>query len=518
MGAPDEDEGFPLGDEGEDDFAAKIPDATPAQQTQTRRRGRRVATVQTEEKPLRPDGTISSGKPWTPALEEERMRFPKDLDLLFPAVVAWIAKVGRAPGETNVQAIRLMNAVSATELKRVQLEKCRLDELASYGDPTEATRLWVTETCHRYNPGGGACSYLVRFLFLDGAYITECEAFNIDPIAVVDARRQAQDRFRAERDRQMRPVASAPYVPPPSPYAQTSVGAAAPAPQVVQAPAPAPAVDYENRQLAQENAYLKGKLDNQERQVAELLAAAREGRQPNIVHPAPATGQDSSSVSLATLQVLERIVDKLNAPAPPPIPAAPVGVGAPAPVAAASPVAPASAAVVSTKNPLEAMAMRMFENITNMAIKKVEREMSSAMTGGAAEQPGEGVAEVVEPDKPDDAFRCSPVGDQTWPDGSKVVAPLTPDGDIDWSLKSLALTNPFLTVKAMDIAGKATANLMDSLSDIMRRAAAAGQTHVVSGIPAAAQQAGTPTGVGAPAQATVVEQNGSTAWPKTDEV
>ena len=29
-----------LGDEGEDDFAAKIPDATPAQQTQTRRRGK----------------------------------------------------------------------------------------------------------------------------------------------------------------------------------------------------------------------------------------------------------------------------------------------------------------------------------------------------------------------------------------------------------------------------------------------------------------------------------------------
>ena len=67
----------------------------------------------------------------------------------------------------------------------------------------------------------------------------------------------------------------------------------------------------------------------------------------------------------------------------------------------------------------------------------------------------------------------------------------------------------------MDIAGKATANLMDSLSDIMRKAASAGQTHVVSGIPAAA----TPVGVGAPAQGTVVEQNGQTsAWPKADEV
>ena len=515
MGAPDEDEGFPLGDEGEDDFAAKIPDATPAQQTQTRRRGRRVATVQTEEKPLRPDGTISSGKPWTPALEEERMRFPKDLDLLFPAVVAWIAKVGRAPGETNVQAIRLMNAVSATELKRVQLEKCRLDELASYGDPTEATRLWVTETCHRFNPGGGACSYLVRFLFLDGAYITECEAFNIDPIAVVDARRQAQDRFRAERDRQMRPVASAPYVPPPSPYAPPPPPAGVGTPPVAPTQAaPAQGRDYENERLTSENAYLKGKLDNQERQLAEVMTALREGRRPNVVPPS--TGQDPTATALtATLSVLERIVDKLNAPpAAPPAPAAPVGVGAPAPAT----VAPAAAIAAPAKNPLEAMAMRMFENVTNMAIKKVEREMSSAMTGSAAEQPGEGVAEVVEPDKPDDAFRCSPVGDQTWPDGSKVVAPLTPDGDIDWSLKSLALTNPFLTVKAMDIAGKATANLMDSLSDIMRRAAAAGQTHVVSGIPAAAQQAGTPTGVGAPAQATVVEQNGSTAWPKTDEV
>ena len=87
----DEEEGFTLGDEEDDEFARSVPDA-PATQAAPKRRRRGVATQPTEERQLRPDGTISSGKPWTPALEEERARFPKDLDLLFPAVDARPAK------------------------------------------------------------------------------------------------------------------------------------------------------------------------------------------------------------------------------------------------------------------------------------------------------------------------------------------------------------------------------------------------------------------------------------------
>lgn len=479
--------------EGEEDFTSGVPAASPdaAPQPPKRRRGR-PSTVTAQQPQAPANGApISTMKPWSRELEAERDALPRDLDLMLPHLLVWVQKASRQSSEVVVQVIRLVNPMaSASEMKRTFLDRCRLDEVTAYGDPTEAIRLWVTEACHRVSSAGGPATYKIRFIFLDGAFIIESDAFNLDPIAMIDARRQAADRLRADQARaRIAAPGAIPYTPPPSPYA-------APAPQAPPAPPPAPVplqaggattYDYEKDQMRQENAYLRGKLDNQEKQLAELIAAAREGRQPQII--TPNTADTSGNVNVAILTTLERIVDKLNAPAAQPV--VPVGVGAPAPAPVVAPVPVARGSV------FEQAVSRMAESLTMTALKKVEQTFQAAMTGAAAgEQSAEGIAEVVtpEPSEPGNPFNASPVGDQTWPDGSKVYAPRTSDGEVDWSVKSIIATNPFLAVKAMDIAGKTVSNVGDALADAMRRAAAAGQAHVVSSIPSSAQ----PVGVGQP--------------------
>ena len=258
-----------------------------------------------------------------------------------------------------------------------------------------------------------------------------------------------------------------------------------------------------------------GKLVQQRGVIALGVREALEGRQPHIVPPTPPIGQDATTAAMTAFAgVLERIVDKLNAPAQPP-PAVPVGVGAPPP-------APPPAAVTAPAAPggtsFERMVSKMTETFMASALKKVEATFQAAISGTSeTAQPSDAVAEVVDPDedKPGDPFRASPVGDQTWPDGSKVYAPRTETGDVDWSVKSIIATNPFLAMKAMDIAGKTVSNVGDALADVMRKAAAAGQAHVVSSIPSGAQQAG--VGVGAPSEAPAPPSSGG-SWPGTPEV
>ena len=183
-----------------------------------------------------------------------------------------------------------MNAVSATELKRVQLGEVpsRRACVVRRSDRGHATL--GDRTCHRYNPGGGACSYLVRSLPRRGVH-HRVRSVQHRSIAVVDARRQAQDRFRAERDwnaaRGERSVRAAAVAVRPERRWRRCASS-----RSVQAPAPAPAVATTRTATAKRRV-----PEGQARQSGATGGRAPGGgaRRTSTEHGSPGTGDRSAT-------------------------------------------------------------------------------------------------------------------------------------------------------------------------------------------------------------------------------
>jgi hypothetical protein len=221
----------------------------------------------------------------------------------------------------------------------------------------------------------------------------------------------------------------------------------------------------------------------------ELLASAREGRQPQMPHP----GVANPNGGLTDVDV-DRIAAKV---------AFMMGAGQPRPTTPPAPAAPPPtvAAPPSTTSPVDDMtgfAKSLFNDMMRMSLEAVSSNMKKGIqqtltgVGGVPQvEETDEPAEIVPPENPQDAvpWTVADVG-STWANGSPVKIAISKEtGGIDYT--GVLFGNPAIAEKAMDLInglGQAAQEFMKARSGVAGPPNPAAQ--VVREIPAGAVDAG----------------------------
>jgi hypothetical protein len=280
-------------------------------------------------------------------------------------------------------------------------------------------------------------------------------------------------RFQPTVGQPWQPQPQQPVIPPPQPpyYMPPGYGFA-PAP-------PQPSVPPEMMQM------MGGMM-------TELIAAAREGRQPVMPQPGVAAAPGGMSESDVD-RIAARVAVLMGAGRPAAAPMAP-------PTPATPPPPPASSATSG----LNGLAEKMVNEMLGAALKSVgslvDRSIKQSMgVGGLPNQveeedePAAPPAEIVPPEKPEDAVPWT-VADAggTWPDGRNVKVAINKESNgIDWT--GVAFANPVLAEKAMGIVENIGMAIKDAVVKYTAGGGGGGQNpaaQMVREIPAGARDAG----------------------------
>lgn len=265
------------------------------------------------------------------------------------------------------------------------------------------------------------------------------------------------------------PVQSGPY---PQTYPSAQFG---PAPQGFAGP---------DQGVMSELAAMRGAL-------SEALAAAREGRQPNIpgmTPPAAPTGTGGLT-DLDVDRIAARVATMMGAARAVPPPPAPI------PTVAAPP--PDSSLEGMMRTAVAGMTKRIFDTALGSVEKSVTRSIGIGGLPGGSEDDGDeerpAPAEIIPPEKPEDMvpWKVGDVG-ANWSNGSPVKIAMNKEtGKLD--PMGLAFANPAVAEKLIDVANGLGMALQDAIKNFGAKPGVGAppqpSPHVVHSIPAGAVDA-----------------------------
>lgn len=244
--------------------------------------------------------------------------------------------------------------------------------------------------------------------------------------------------------------------------------------------------------------------------LGEALAAAREGRQPNIpgMTPPPPVGA-AGMTDLDVDRIAARVATMMGAAravgAPPPV--------APIAAVAAVPVMPDNSVEGMMRGAVAGMTKRIFEAAIGSVEKSVTRGIGIGGVPGAGEDDDEeqpAPAAIIPPENPQDMvpWKVGDVG-ANWSNGSPVKIAMNKEtGKLD--PMGLAFANPAVAEKLIDVANGLGMALQDAIKNFGKPPVGAGappqpQAHMVHQIPSGAVNANPPAPDAVEAQPAIPE-------------
>lgn len=435
-----------------------------------------------------------------------------EADLMWGEILEYCAKAHRSPHEIGARLFRV-------DGQETHLGNCAASEILGDGNigPVEALFRWVVDKYHLVGGARGPCLYWVQFYWIRSGKILGRGRLQLASPEEIIGQRRAAAQQAGQAPPPVPPQYAPPVVPPqyappwgygpPPGYPGWSGAPYPPAPQPQPAPAPAPppvpaGMDPQVAQMMQVMQQQQAALAYTQGALQEALAAAREGRQPNIQPPPPpAPPPVMAPQPLDEERIVRRVIEALT-----PVLRPPQGVAAPPPPPPAVVPLPAPApGVGGFADGMQRMLTQSAERMMSSVMKRMEAQMAEAITGAA--QTGLGGL-VEDPDGDPDPEPAPPPPNPAamlpfdqipmearWSDGRPVYYPRTKsDGSIDYL--GAAFANPFLLEKVAEGVGALATQAAAAIQRVSQQAA-----------PRPPPQLQQPAGMGAPAQvAQVVEQ------------